>query len=433
MPLIKKSAVVGAITTITSPVTARFDVPGRGTFKGKSVDVKYNNPGVRIITISPGDDVELTIVAAGTPTPPVTPPPITPPVTPPPVHTGGSDVEIKPGDPVNATLTKAGSGTAAKPKTIGFQPGEYKTALSIKLNHVRLIALGGPVVFKGSATYGLDALFKGAGPQNVVFDGLTLSGFGFGVRVQDEVAAATAARDIVFRNMRIVNLTGSGAKDGHGIYCKLVDGLTIEECFIDGAGLAGHIRDMWVHGVYSKETNKRVVMRRNFANDAENFGLQARNSTHLWNDADDGDPGPVFEDNVIYNACNGICIDGKRGRVTGNIVGVRNFLLGTRKNGWSAVYASVGQLTQGNNIRFRAAGPVNRPDGFQDSAWRNAKRTDDDWCWRGACNTIHTTPDIDAIGTTIDLSDHVTRLRANEAIGVVVDEAQARVRAGAAS
>jgi hypothetical protein len=383
--------------------------------------LQYQTPGVRQVKFTAVETVEVDVVAAYAPTP------TEPPIVVPPVQPSGHDVIVKPGQSLSSVI-QAGGGN----KSYGVEAGTYGQLRGLP-NNIKIVALGA-VKLTGSNDYGIDLLWDNKpGPRNVTFEGLTVHAFNGGARIQhmdiENAPRSQHAQNIVFRQCRFTGMRGTGSHSGHGIFAANVDGLMLEECFIADAGAAGTIRDIWVHGLYSKEGNRGVIVKRCFVVNAENFGLQARGTT--WREDDTVTvPGPIFDGNLIIDAVNGIAVDGNNARVTNNAIGVRHFHLGTRRSGWSGVYGSVGTLWQGGNIRFRSAGASNRTDGWKDNAWRNASRSDDVWCRRGPCKTISSgTPDVDAVGKTVDLSDLVARARAGEDVGKLVGEGQARARA----
>lgn len=76
--VIKRAAVVGQQVLLTNDVPATWQIPNRATITGKTaVSLTFSSPGERLITVTPGPDVDLT-VTIGT-----TPPPTTQPETPP--------------------------------------------------------------------------------------------------------------------------------------------------------------------------------------------------------------------------------------------------------------------------------------------------------------------------------------------------------------
>ncbi len=425
MPTRRVKVEAGKPLTISSvALPGLWEPQNRDPVTGPSLTVHYATAGERLVKFTATESVIVEVTA----------PVADPPIVIPPVQPSGHDVIVKPGQSLNSVIAAGGGG-----KSYGVEAGTYGGLRNLPDN-IKVVALGA-VKLTGSHDYGIDLLWDNKpGPQNVTLEGLTVHGFGGGARIQHmdlgNAPRSQHARNIVFRRCRLTGMTGAGSHSGHGVFAVNVDGLLIEECFIADAGAAGTIRDIWVHGVYSKEGNRGVVLRKNFVVNAENFGLQARGTT--WREDDSVTvPGPIIDGNLIIDAVNGIAIDGHNARVTNNVIGVRHFHLiplGTRRSGWSGIYGSVGTLTQGNNVRFRSAGASNRSDGWKDGPWRNAARKDDVWC-RGypdneaTCKTVLSgAPDVDAITKTVDLSDLVVRARAGEAISGLVDAGQARVR-----
>lgn len=411
-----------------------------------TVQISCDRPATIKTIVTPGDDVTLMVDA-----PAPTPPPPTPMPTPP-VHSGGSDVEITPGQTIATVIDTARVGSADRPTVVYLRKGRYVGGINPP-SHIRLIGEAGVVVsgrlrlssgsrnihviniaFQGTREqdYGLDSVFSGVGPADVLVDRCGFDGFGGGIRMQHANSSDLAkyARNIAIRRTRLTHMSATGDHEGHGAFLQNCWGVLLEENFIDGAGAAGTIREIWVHGVYSKEGNRDVVLRRNWVENAESFGLQARGTTRRQDDSVTL-PGPIVDQNVIVNACNGICLDGNNALATNNLIGVRYFHNKARGhiNGWAGIYASVGSLRQGGNIRFRSPGKSNI-DGYKDSAWRNDIRKDDVWCrQQGPCRTISTgEPDIDAVNNEVDLSDLTEAIRAGSDIGAAVNLAQARVR-----
>ena len=438
----KITATAGQPVTMTVPVPGKWTLPNREVPDGTSARVTYSSPGIRMITVEMVMQIQLDVKAA----PPPPPPPLW-------------DVEIRPGDNITSKLNGAGSGTIADPVRVGIHPGVYTGSIRLSTSHVFIGAVGAAPTIQGACsgggtaitnvtikglnftgpvttTYGLDFVFTAA-IDGLTFEDCTVTGFGGGARFQhanntSATPFSAYAKNISLRRCRLKKPLSTDSHGGHNIFVCNVNGFTLEECFLDGAGRAKNSRGLFVHGLYSKEGNRRVIVRRNFVNDSENFGIQTRGPTWTWNAPDTGDIGPVVEDNVVYDCVGGIAVDGIRARVVSNVIGALPFHTGsTWKHGRSGVYGSVGTLNQGNNLRFMAAGQPNRTDGWTQEAWRNDDRDDDVWCWRGACNTVVPgAADVDALTTkTKDLSDLVTRLRAGDDIGTIVRQAQERVRA----
>jgi hypothetical protein len=409
------------VSSRQAPAGGKIEVPGLGTrtlVEGDDVTVRL-----------PGDDVRLVV-----PRTPTTQPQTKPTTQPTPLE------QPQPGQRVVYVTSSQGTISAQRNTFYTSAPGTRATVKGVdgikfsdgdqNVTVYRIDFLG-----TSSSGHGVDVLAKNV--RNVRFVDCSFSRFGDGIRLQHpRMTAAPRAeyiRDVVFSRCRVMDMTDTGDKGGHGMFACGVDGLTFDESLIDGAGMQR--RSGYVHGIYAKEGATRVVVRRSYFRRCAGVGAQLRGPLIRYNDPDDGsDPGPIVEDNVFDDCAIGIMLNGPRGRETGNVIITGHHHSFPDNNGQGGTYDSVGLLESSNNLLV--SGP-RLGTGPKFAVWRNDDRPAKDrnkdgllrWERTGPCNTTGEGNRADR-GVVVDLTSFANRARDKMSAGLT-SEIQRAVRRAA--
>lgn len=354
MAVVKKNVLAGEAITLKSDHRVTWQAPNRDVVKNsKTFTVKYESPGVRLIVVTSGNDIELTVLPkAETPSdPPIV---VTDPEVPPgtkvatndelkrAINAGGSILLPRGSDlrlskfnlPRNGT-TFTGYGDASKPLPVLRTSIEIKERTAVMFDRIDLCGDG--INDNGLLFYHCSG--------NIRFVRGRIRGYGgFGLMVVGDTGKPT--RNVIVEDSLIDNNAGPDKASGlHFIECA--DWAVRRTVFDTNGWRPGkYPSTVYDHGAYIRANNSPGDFEDNVFYNNASHGLQARSGGIVR--------GNLFLNNPIhlsYGYVNGNPVH--NGGVSGEIT--QNVFLGTRdidgsKRGWAMELGNIQAARVTDNI-----------------------------------------------------------------------------------
>lgn len=418
---------MGAVVPRDAPAGSKIEVPGLGT--------RTLNAGDDITVRLPGDDVRVVVPPVNSTQPSTQP--TTNPVPPDP----SVPEQPRPGQAVRVVTNGTG--------TINASSGTFYTSPAGTRATVRGtdgITFGDNVQdvtfyrldFVATSSSGKGVRMIARNVRRVRFVECSFSGFGAGATIQHpamtKAPRSEYIRDVQYIRTRVMDMTDTADKGGHGLFLCGVAGFRFTESLVDGTGWQR--KTGWVHGIYAKEGCTDVVVERSYFRRCASVGVQLRGPLIQDSARDDGrDPGPRVVDCLFDDCAIGIMLNGPRGHEEGNVIVTGHHHRYPDRNGQGGTYDSVGRLYSANNLLV--SGPW-LGAGAKFATWRNDDRPHKDkdakgnllkWEWTRPCVTTGGGNRADR-GVVVDLSFYGNRAR-QRMDASVVREAQRAVRKAA--